>query len=117
MDLPRLSSADTEQLVRQAADGSPVSARVVSRIVRLSAGNPLFAESLVRLGGQGDGVAPRQIAAVLEERLSFLRPEDQRLLETAALIGYSFEVDYLAVLARMDVDDVYERLHVLFAAL
>ncbi|MEU4836868.1 ATP-binding protein [Nocardia testacea] len=114
MDLPRLSSADTEQLVRQAADGSPVSPRVVSRIVRLSAGNPLFAESLVRLGGQGDGVAPRQIAAVLEERLSFLRPEDQRLLETAALIGYSFEVDYLAVLARMDVDDVYERLHVLF---
>ncbi len=29
------------------------------------------------------------------------------------LIGYSFEVDYLAALVRADVDDVYERLDVL----
>ncbi|MFF0455027.1 ATP-binding protein [Nocardia africana] len=114
MELPRLSSADTERLVRQAAKGAVVPAHSMSRIVRLSAGNPLFAESLVRLGGKTDRVAPQQITAVLEERLSYLTPEDQRLLEIAALIGYSFEVDYLARLARMDIDDVYDRLHVLF---
>ncbi|MDR7166501.1 hypothetical protein J2W56_000219 [Nocardia kruczakiae] len=114
MELPRLSSADTERLIRQVAKDAAVPAHSVSRIVRLSAGNPLFAESLVRVSGQTDRVAPQQITAVLEERLSYLTPEDQRLLEIAALIGYSFEVDYLARLARMDVDDVYDRLHVLF---
>ncbi len=114
MDLPRLSNADTERLVRQAASGVAVPHRLVSRIVRLSAGNPLFAESLVRLGDRADGATPHQITAVLEERLSYLAGADLQLLEIAALIGYSFEVDYLARLARMDVDDVYERLHVLF---
>ncbi|TQM31058.1 ATP-binding protein [Nocardia bhagyanarayanae] len=115
MDLPRLSSADTELLIRQSAGGSSVAPHVVSKIVRLSAGNPLFAESMVRLGDHAGGSAPQQITAVLEERLSYLVDEDQRLLEVAALIGYSFEVDYLARLARMDIDDVYERLHVLFS--
>lgn len=70
---------------------------------------------MVRLGDHAGGSAPQQITAVLEERLSYLVDEDQRLLEVAALIGYSFEVDYLARLARMDIDDVYERLHVLFS--
>ncbi|MGV9679843.1 hypothetical protein ACWDSJ_31575 [Nocardia sp. NPDC003482] len=114
MELPRLSSADTELLVRRATKGAVLPAHSMSRIVRLSAGNPLFAESLARLGDQTDRVAPQQITAVLEERLSYLTLEDQRLLETAALIGYSFEVDYLARLARLDIDDVYDRLHVLF---
>ncbi len=114
IDLPRLSNADTEQLIRQAAGEGPVAPHIVSRIVRLSAGNPLFAESLVRLGDQAHGKAPQQITAVLEERLSYLDGADQRLLEIAALVGYSFEVEYLARLARVDVDDVYERLHVLF---
>ncbi|WP_406239363.1 ATP-binding protein [Nocardia sp. NBC_01009] len=114
IDLPRLSNSDTELLVRQAASGTAVARDVVSRIVRLSAGNPLFAESLVRLGDRAGRSAPRQITAVLEERLSYLTGADQQLLEIAALIGYSFEVDYLAQLARMDIDDVYERLHLLF---
>ncbi|WP_306356142.1 MULTISPECIES: AAA family ATPase [unclassified Nocardia] len=115
LDLPRLSGGDTEVLVRQAAAGRAIPAHVVSRIVRLSAGNPLFAESLVRVGDHGDDSAPVQITAVLEERLSYLSGEDQRLLETAALVGFSFEVDYLAQLARQDVDHVYERLDVLYS--
>lgn len=114
LDLERLSGSDTELLVRQAV--GRVSARSVTQIVELSAGNPLFAESLVRLGDSAVAAhagTPAQITAVLDERLSFLAASDQRLLETAALIGYSFEVDYLAALARLDVDEVYERLDVL----
>ncbi|NAS22091.1 AAA family ATPase [Herbidospora sp. NEAU-GS84] len=119
LDLKRLSKRDTELLVRQAAGramGTSVSARAVGQIVELSAGNPLFAESLVRLGDQAVAAhshTPAQITAVLDERLSFLTASDQRLLETAALIGYSFEVDYLSRLARLDIDDVYERLDAL----
>ncbi len=114
IDLPRLSNADTEQLIRRAAGDAAVAPHIMSQIVRLSAGNPLFAESLVRLGDHVTGQTPRQITAVLEERLSYLDGADQRLLEIAALVGYSFEVEFLARLARMDIDDVYERLHVLF---
>ncbi|MEO3786879.1 AAA family ATPase [Actinocorallia sp. B10E7] len=116
VDLEPLSARETEQLIRQVG-GSRLPAQSVSQIIRLSAGNPLFAESLVRLGEQAVAAhagTPSQITAILDERLSFLRPSDQRLLEAAALIGYNFEVEYLAQLARADIDDVYERLDVLF---
>ncbi|MFI1241067.1 ATP-binding protein [Nocardia salmonicida] len=114
IDLVRLSPNDTEELVRRTVAGPNISPGAVSRIVQLSAGNPLFAESLARVGQRGGHRPPQQITAVIEDRLSYLSSEDQRLLETAALIGYNFEVDYLAQLTRNDVDDVYERLHVLF---
>ncbi|MFD3464214.1 ATP-binding protein [Nocardia fluminea] len=114
IDLVRLSPNDTEELVRRTVAGPNISPGAVSRIVQLSAGNPLFAESLARVGERGGHRPPQQITAVIEDRLSYLSSEDQRLLETAALIGYNFEVDYLAQLTRTDVDDVYERLHVLF---
>ncbi|OLT11417.1 hypothetical protein BJF79_24115 [Actinomadura sp. CNU-125] len=122
IDLERLSRDDTEELVRVAAGPSALPPGAVERILRESDGNPLFAESLLRVGdGTGEGARrerrpesmPRQIKAILEERLSYLSAADQRLLESAALIGYSFEVEYLAALVRMDVDDVYERLDVL----
>ncbi|MFF2554848.1 ATP-binding protein [Nocardia sp. NPDC058058] len=114
IELERLSGDDTEQLVRRSTGGSNLAPQVISRIVALSAGNPLFAESLARLGSHASGPAPQQITAVLEERLSYLSGTDQRLMETAALVGYSFEVDYLARLLRIDIDDVYERLDVLY---
>ncbi|MFD3596338.1 ATP-binding protein [Nocardia sp. NPDC058640] len=114
IDLLRLSPQDTEELVRRTVVGPSASPNAVSRIVRLSDGNPLFAESLARVDRHRSHQPPRQITSVIEDRLSYLTSEDQRLLETAALIGYSFEVDYLAQLTRVDIDDVYERLHVLF---
>ncbi len=114
IDLVRLSPNDTEELVRRTVAGPNISPGAVSRIVQLSAGNPLFAESLARVGERGGHRPPQQITAVIEDRLSYLSSDDQRLLETAALIGYNFEVDYLAQLTRTDVDDVYERLHILF---
>lgn len=114
IDLPPLSREDTATLVRRRIAGPAASGRV-AQIVSMSAGNPLFAESLAVLKNEGSTTTPVRITVVLEERLTFLDPADQRLLETAALIGYSFEVDYLAVLARKDVDDVFERLDVLFS--
>lgn len=114
IDLHPLSREDTATLVRRRIAGPAVSGRV-AQIVSMSAGNPLFAESLAVLKNEGSTTTPIRITAVLEERLTFLDPTDQRLLETAALIGYSFEVDYLAALARRDVDDVFERLDVLFS--
>lgn len=119
LELRALSAEETGRLVRRITGSTHVSERTVNRIIGLSVGNPLFAETLSRLGESLVAMdrqvsTPRQIKNLLEERLSHLTGEDQRLLETAALIGYSFEVDYLALLARVDVDELYERLHVLF---
>ena len=111
--LERLSAKDTEALIRRAV-GTPITSQQLAAIVERSVGIPLFAESLAAVGGghreYSAADAPSQIKAVLEERLSFLSVDDQQLLESAALIGYMFEVDYLATLAHEDTDELYDRL-------
>lgn len=69
VDLERLSGRNTERLVRHAV-GQVVSERSVAQIVELSAGNPLFAESLVRLGERAVAAharTPARITAILDE--------------------------------------------------
>jgi hypothetical protein len=90
IDLRRLSEADTRSLI-QAVDASrALDADEVSRLVAQSGGVPLYAESLALVSTRADGVGrlgspPRQITAVMEERLSFASPEDQRLLEEVSV--------------------------------
>jgi tetratricopeptide (TPR) repeat protein len=115
IDLRPLSAPDTALLVRAAHHGRAITDEQVDRLVAQSAGVPLYAESLAVVHGRGDsldavGRPPREIAAVMEERLSFAAPGDQRLLEIAIAVGFTFEVEFLAALARTDLDDVYDRL-------
>lgn len=115
IDLRPLSAPDTASLIRAVHPGRAVTDGQVDRLVAQSAGVPLYAESLAVVFGRGDtldvtGQPPREIAAVMEERLSFAAPGDQRLLEIAIAVGFTFEVQFLAALARTDLDDVYDRL-------
>jgi tetratricopeptide (TPR) repeat protein len=115
IDLRPLSASDTASLVRGAHPGRAITDEQVDRLVAQSAGVPLYAESLaVVFGREGTpdvvGQPPREIAAVMEERLSYAAPGDQRLLEVAIAVGFTFEVQFLADLARTDLDDVYDRL-------
>lgn len=115
IDLRPLSAPDTASLIRAVRPGRVITEEQVSRLVAQSAGVPLYAESLAVVLGRGDtldvtGQPPREIAAVMEERLSFAAPGDQRLLEIAIAVGFTFEVQFLAALARTDLDDVYDRL-------
>ena len=121
IDLAPLSAADTRTLILSAATGGTVTGPAITEddvqlLVRQSAGIPLFAESLAVVHGHGTGPAggandpPPQIGAVMEERLSFASPDDQRLLEAAIVVGFTFEVQFLADLARVDIDEVYDRL-------
>jgi hypothetical protein len=84
-------------------------------MVEQSAGVPFYAGSLAVVHSRGDATAgeaepPREIAAVMEERLSFAAPGDQQLLEAAIAVGFTFEIQFVADLARADIDDVYDRL-------
>lgn len=114
IDLRPLSPPDTASLIRSVRTHRQITDEQVHRMVEQSAGVPLYAESLAVVHSQGDAVAgaqpPREIAAVMEERLSFAAPGDQRLLEVAIAVGFTFEVQFVADLARADLDDVYDRL-------
>ena len=119
LDLEPLSQEDTVRLVRAAASvGCRIEDATVKRLARESAGVPLFAESLGEIYSRGAGENSldgkfRQIASVVEERLSYASSDDQRMLEAALAIGFTFEVDFLAELLRVDVDSVYDRLDLL----
>lgn len=115
-DLSPLSQTDTTDLVGHIISGAAAvapqqwdpSPQTIARIVETSAGNPLFAESLVRL--RDVGPVPTDVTTAMEQRIAQLDPLDQQLLESAAVIGQRFEVDYVAQLVDEDPDDVFDRL-------
>ena len=121
IDLERLSPADTRELIRLVDVEHRVGEAQVRELVAKSAGIPLYAESLALVQARAgtdavdarSAATPRAIDAVLEERLSFAGQQDQRLLEAAIVVGYTFEVDFLAELTRTDIDELYERLDLL----
>jgi DNA-binding SARP family transcriptional activator len=71
------------------------------RVIAAAGGNPLFLEQLVALareGGEIDAVPP-SLEALIAARLDLLEPEEQALLQRAAVIGRTFE---RAVLPELD---------------
>jgi hypothetical protein len=115
IDLHRLSDPETESLIRGLNTVGAMPDDYLRRLAAQSHGIPLYAESLALVHGRGSersnaGDPPRKVADVIEERLSFVTPEDQRLLEVAALVGFTFEVDLVAELTRVNLDEVFEAL-------
>lgn len=112
--LGKLDEASMRQLVEDELHEQSLRVHDIDEIMDRAGGNPLFAATLAQLpwdrqlrsddfqGGQD------AITAVLREQLTFLKDDDLALLETAAIIGMAFEVDYLAALARKNEDDIYD---------
>jgi ATP/maltotriose-dependent transcriptional regulator MalT len=77
-------------------------------------GNPLFAEELLKAAvdrrrlGESAPALPVSLRGLLQERLRRLRPDDVRVLETAALIGRRFSVPFLAAIDRRSPDDLVD---------
>jgi adenylate cyclase len=118
LDDPLISSLTTELLGRdRSVDG------LADRIATRSAGNPFFAEEIIRdlterdvlVGGRGcylctDPVnevsVPSTLQAVIAARIDRLSPTAKRTLNAAAVIGSKFSPDKLEALAiepRLDV--------------
>lgn len=102
VDLAELSQHDTEELVRTLISTRPEFQNICELIARRSAGNPFFAEELVRSIAEY-GMPPRQakgpaseaveqtlpatVQAVIGERIDRL-PEDQKtLLQMCSVVG------------------------------
>lgn len=93
--LSRLGEHDVSRLVRSVdADARPGLER---RVYIETEGLPLFvAEYLAAIAEEGDvaeGALPRELHDLLEARLSGLSPIARQLLEAAAVVGRSFELD------------------------
>ena len=89
------------------------------RLTAQAAGNPLYLRELVnslareraQASPAGDVPAPHEqlpasLAAVLNDRLSSVSAETERVLRTAALLGVKFTVTDLAVLLRKPVSEL-----------
>jgi class 3 adenylate cyclase len=110
-----LAEADIAELVRALAPA--LTDAEVERIAEASAGVPLYAVELVRTwiaaglrdrssaGGGGLSI-PDSLQSVIGARLDLLEPADRALLQQASILGQTFTVDALAVLASDDAGDV-----------
>jgi adenylate cyclase len=118
--LQPLTDAMTMRLVRQLLGNDPSLTSLAERIARAAAGNPFFAEEVVRdlsdrgvlsgsrggyrLVGAVDEIAvPVTVQAVLAARIDRLSTETKAILNAAAVIGTRFDVDTLQALLPEDM--------------
>jgi predicted ATPase/class 3 adenylate cyclase len=110
--LDPLGTTDVDALLNSLLDGMQLPARLRTRIVTASDGNPLFVEELVRmliddgiLVRTDDGwvataeltelVIPPSVTAILASRLDRLEPSEHALIQRAAVMGREFYRDAL----------------------
>src|SRR6185503_8405907 len=90
LSLRPLSTKASELLVREVL-GDRIAPEAVSRIVRLSAGNALFLEELIRAAAEGKaGDVPETVLAMLQARLSRMVPDARLVLRAASVLGETF---------------------------
>lgn len=90
LTLRALSDKAGELLVRRVL-GESLPEADVRRIVRLSTGNALFLEELIRAAAEGKaGDVPETVLAMLQARLSRLSPEARLVLRSGSVFGERF---------------------------
>ena len=77
-------------------------------IVRLSAGNPLYAEELAQNGADRAGTLPRTLKELVRDRIERLGPEASDLLNWASVLGPVMKGDTLQTVAGYDLQDFLE---------
>jgi class 3 adenylate cyclase len=107
-----LTDPETTALISELLGGSPTVAGLLDTISARAAGNPFFAEEIVRelaergvlVGETGAYVSTAKVAelsvpatlqATISARIDRLPPETKRTLSTAAVIGSRFNLDLL----------------------
>jgi predicted ATPase len=116
VSLPRLSRADVAEMVRAALPGGrPVPDNAGERLYEKTEGLPFFlAEYLAALTVEGEPSGdswsmPSGVRELLRSRLASVTDAGRQLLDTAAVIGRSFDFDTLrAASGRGDVETVAE---------
>lgn len=85
--LPRRAS---ERLVRQVLESAAEPAQI-TRLVELSAGNPLFLEELIRAAAEHKAIElPETVLAMIQARISRFPARTRRVLRAASILGGRF---------------------------
>lgn len=102
IELDQLRGPEVGALIDAALEGLPEIGKTTRKeIARLSEGNPLFAEELMKnalereRSGGARAPLPTTIRAAVRERLAPLEPQDFDVLAQAAVVGRQFGVDLL----------------------
>jgi tetratricopeptide (TPR) repeat protein len=121
-----LELEEVEDFVRKNATDILPGEAVVARLHRVSHGNPFFLDELVRLlrtsgqleheDGERGAALPEEVRQVIRRNLEPLSEEDHRLLTTAAVIGYEFDIARLQVVCGLAADRLLERLQTVAGA-
>jgi DNA-binding SARP family transcriptional activator len=111
LQVPPLSTAEVAALAT-AIGGQPVSTADARRITARTGGNPFFVGEYARLadGETVDGDIPVAIRAVLRLRLAGLDPDVVDVLEAAAVIGATPDLQLVGAVARLDRDELADLL-------
>jgi tetratricopeptide (TPR) repeat protein len=92
------------------ADGIPLYAVEMVRMLAAD-GRLIEAEGVYRVVGDlGDVRVPDTLHSLIASRLDALDPQDRALLQDAAVLGQTFDVDALASVTGQSVDDLKARL-------
>lgn len=101
--VPRLSRDDVAAWLTEV--GRPRSAADADELHRLSEGNPLFVEELLRVGGELDARhLTLGLADVLDEHLARAPVETRPLLDAASVLGREFDPKLLRTLSGQPID-------------
>jgi len=125
VQLPRLTEAEVRQWLANVFGGE-ASRELLAYLHRYSEGNPLLATQLVRMliddgavryehgkwamRSEREGDLPAVLTGLMDRRLERLSPNARRILNTAAVIGRTFDVDLAMAAGAGPEDEVLDAL-------
>ncbi len=115
VSLGPLGEADAGRLVESLLGRDPADAALRASVVELAAGNPLYAEELVRMqtsGGDLSGL-PDTVLGIVTARVDLLPQAEKELLRDAAVMGGVVWSDGLRAVSSHEGGDVDELLRAL----
>jgi class 3 adenylate cyclase len=108
VSLGPLAEGDVARLVESLLGRDPADADLRANVVELAAGNPLYAEELVRVrtsGGDFSGL-PDTVLGIVTARVDLLPAAEKELLRDAAVMGGVVWSDGLQAVSSRDVGEV-----------
>jgi class 3 adenylate cyclase/tetratricopeptide (TPR) repeat protein len=107
ISLEPLGADRAAALALSMADEVALSSEMLAALTERSGGNPLFVRELVNAARAGDRLEtlPESIESLLTTRIDTLDPENRMLLRYAAVVGPTFELDFIAEILEDEIPD------------
>jgi class 3 adenylate cyclase/tetratricopeptide (TPR) repeat protein len=110
VDLGPLDDDASTELVNRWSERTPLARDIVSRIVERGGGNPLFLRELVLSAQSGEKDLPVTVEALLGDAMRELDPLSREMLNAAAVLGATSDLDVLEDLVGSSRQSLIRRL-------